>query len=139
MRQVTKIILHCTATPEGRHHDAADIRRWHMKRGFKDIGYHWLVHIDGTIEPGRQMHVRGAHCKGHNKDSIGICYVGGLDKQRKPKNTLTEEQLTSLFNVIQHTRNHYGDIPLHGHCEFSNKACPSFDVVEVFGPEFCYP
>jgi N-acetylmuramoyl-L-alanine amidase len=95
MRKINKIILHCSATPEGRHHDVADIRRWHLKRGFNDIGYHFLIHIDGTVEEGRPLNKQGAHCSGQNRGSIGICYVGGMSKdmkKAKDTNTSTERQ-----------------------------------------------
>ena len=137
MKQVNRIILHCSATPEGRPHDANDIRRWHMAKGWKDVGYHWIIGIDGTIEAGRQMNKRGAHAKGHNKDSIGICYIGGMCQDSLvPKDTLTELQLTALYNVIEFVRSKFGDIPVIGHNEVSNKACPSFNVADKLGEDY---
>ncbi len=72
--------MHCTATKAGRHFDVNDVRRWHLQRGFRDIGYHFLVLLDGTIQQGRPLAEAGAHCTGHNANSIGVCYVGGLEE-----------------------------------------------------------
>lgn len=130
MREIKKIVIHCTATPEGRHHDVADITRWHLKRGFNTIGYHFLIHLDGTIERGRSIKKPGAHCSGQNKHSIGLCYVGGMSKDmKKAKDTRTPEQKDSLIKLIQELIYKYNkDMTVHGHNEFANKACPSFDV-----------
>lgn len=130
MREIKKIVIHCTATPEGRHHDVSDITRWHLKRGFNTIGYHFLIHLDGTIETGRSIKKPGAHCRGENQRSIGICYVGGMTKDmEKPKDTRTPEQKESLIFVMQKLIYKYNkDMTIHGHNEFANKACPSFDV-----------
>lgn len=125
-----KIIIHCSATPEGRDVHAEDIRRWHKSRGWYDIGYHYVIEIDGTIRAGRKEDVIGAHCRGQNDKSIGICYVGGCCEEMEPKDTLNELQEESLKNLICYIRDGYGELPIHGHNEFSNKACPSFDVSE---------
>lgn len=125
-----KIIIHCSATPEGRDVHAEDIRRWHKSRGWYDIGYHYVIEIDGTVKDGRQEDVIGAHCRGQNDKSIGICYVGGCCEEMEPKDTLNESQEESLKSLICDIRDRYGELPIHGHNEFSNKACPSFDVSE---------
>ena len=96
MRKITKIIVHCADTPEGRDDKAADIRRWHKARGFNDIGYHYVVDLDGTIEPGRDVTIAGAHANGQHADSIGVCYIGGADTDMTPKHPRTEEQKTAL-------------------------------------------
>ncbi len=134
MRKINKIIIHCTATPEGREHDVADIRRWHLKRGFNDIGYHYLIHIDGTIEEGRPINKQGAHCSGENKGSIGLCYVGGMSKDmKKAKDTRTVKQKDSLILLmIQLMYKYNKDMTIHGHNEYANKACPSFNVQEEY-------
>ncbi len=134
MRKINKIIIHCTATPEGREHDVADIRRWHLKRGFNDIGYHYLIHIDGTIEEGRPLNKQGAHCSGENKGSIGICYVGGMSKDmKKAKDTRTQAQKDSLIKLMHELIYKYNkDMTIHGHNEYANKACPSFNVQEEY-------
>jgi len=134
MRKINKIIIHCTATPEGREHDVADIRRWHLKRGFNDIGYHYLIHIDGTIEEGRPINKQGAHCSGENKGSIGLCYVGGMSKDmKKAKDTRTQAQKDSLIKLMHELIYKYNkDMTIHGHNEYANKACPSFNVQEEY-------
>lgn len=134
MRKINKIIIHCTATPEGRQHDVADIRRWHLKRGFNDIGYHYLIHIDGTVEEGRPINKQGAHCSGENKGSIGLCYVGGMSKDmKKAKDTRTQAQKDSLIKLMHELIYKYNkDMTIHGHNEYANKACPSFNVQEEY-------
>lgn len=122
-----KIILHCSATPGSRKVSTDTIRRWHKKRGFRDIGYHWVVELDGSVHKGREEDEMGAHCYGHN-DSIGICYVGGTDDNLEPKDTLNEAQEHAIKNLVSEIRERHGDLPLRGHNEFASKACPSFDV-----------
>ena len=128
MRKITKIIVHCADTPEGRDDKAADIRRWHKARGFNDIGYHYVVDLDGTIEPGRDVTIAGAHATGHNADSIGVCYVGGADTDMKPKDTRTEEQKTALRLLLKYLVQKYQGAKIYGHRDFAQKACPSFDA-----------
>ena len=133
MRPLKRIILHCTATPEGKHFDVATIRRWHVKdRGWKDIGYHYVIYIDGSVHEGRPIEQAGAHTSGHNADSIGITYVGGCDAKMKAKDTLNEAQETAMVNLIKSLRELYGEMSLHGHNEFAAKACPSFKVKDKF-------
>ena len=86
MRTIDKIILHCAATKEGRDIKTETIKSWHVKgNGWSDIGYHYVIELDGTVKKGRPMHRSGAHTKGHNTGSIGVCYVGGIDIAKKPK------------------------------------------------------
>ena len=134
MRKIDKIIVHCTATPEGRHHDVSDITRWHLQRGFNTIGYHYLIHLDGTIEEGRDISRSGAHTSGHNRGSIGVCYVGGMSKDmKKAKDTRTKQQKDSLVKLLQELIYKYNkDMTIHGHNEFANKACPSFNVQKEY-------
>ena len=134
MRKIDKIIVHCTATPEGRHHDVSDITRWHLQRGFNTIGYHYLIHLDGTIEEGRDISRAGAHCSGQNRNSIGVCYVGGMTKDmKKAKDTRTKQQKDSLVKLLQELIYKYNkDMTIHGHNEFANKACPSFNVQKEY-------
>lgn len=133
MRELKRIILHCTATPEGKHFDVDTIRRWHVKdRGWRDIGYHYVIYIDGSLHEGRPLEQIGAHTSGHNKDSIGIVYVGGCDSKMKAKDTLNEAQETTMVNLIKALREEHGPLTLHGHNEFAAKACPSFKVYEKF-------
>ncbi len=76
MRKITDIVLHCSATKEGQRVTVGDIDRWHREAGYKKIGYHYVVYADGSIHTGRPIWAVGAHVRGHNATSIGICYIG---------------------------------------------------------------
>lgn len=128
MRDIKKIIVHCSATKEGKAFTANDITRWHKDRGFATIGYHYVVLLDGTIQQGRAEMVMGAHCKGYNANSIGICYIGGLDENGKSKDTRTPEQKKSLLELLKRLKKDYPNATIHGHREFANKDCPCFDA-----------
>lgn len=128
-RTIEKIIIHCSATPEGVDIKASTIAQWHKKRGFRTIGYHYVITLDGTIENGRPLEKAGAHCEGVNDCSIGICYIGGLDKDGHPKNTMTPEQNDALISLLTILKNQFPDIKIYGHNELNlNKSCPCFDV-----------
>lgn len=132
-RQINEIIVHCTATPEGKDYTVMDVRRWHRQRGWSDIGYHYLIYRNGHVEPGRNVDTAGAHCEGHNLHSIGICYVGGLDRDGKnPKDTRTLQQKAALLSLLMDLRKLYPDAEIHGHRDFANKACPSFDATREY-------
>ena len=129
MRQIDDIIVHCTATAEGREASVQEIDRWHRARGWKCIGYHWVVGLDGTVHKGRAETDAGAHCKGHNAHSIGVCYVGGLASDGKtPKDTRTAAQRTALRKLVKELQARYPNAALHGHRDYAAKACPCFDV-----------
>lgn len=133
-RKIDKIILHCAATPEGRDVKTETIRSWHVKgRGWSDIGYHFVIELDGSVVAGRPLHRPGAHTKGHNATSIGVCYVGGIDKDKNPKDTRTKAQKESMDNLIESLLSDHPDASVHGHNEFASKACPSFDVAQEYG------
>lgn len=131
MRKIDKLIIHCTATPEGRKTTLEEVTLWHKKRGFRTIGYHFLIHLNGDISTGRPENEIGAHCKGYNSNSIGICYVGGVDSNFKPKDTRTHEQKLALNTLINKLKYKYPMATTHGHYEFSKKACPSFKIEEL--------
>lgn len=137
-RKITEIILHCSATPEGRDIRAKDIRKWHVENNhWSDIGYHYIIDLDGTVEKGRDESMVGAHCSGHNSDSIGICYVGGCDKQMNAKDTRTQAQKDALLDLVFLLMEKY-HIPLDkvkGHYSYSSKCCPCF-TNEQFYKEF---
>ena len=120
MRRIDTIIVHCTATKAMRHFNVNDVRRWHIQRGFNDIGYHYLVLVDGTIQTGRPLSIAGAHCQGHNAHSIGVCYVGGLNSQGAPADTRTP------------AKNQFPNATIHGHRDFAAKACPCFDATAEY-------
>jgi N-acetylmuramoyl-L-alanine amidase len=133
MRDINKIILHCSATREGQDISTETIRGWHVnERGWSDIGYHYVVLLDGTVDKARPVERQGAHVRGHNKGSIGICYIGGCDADMNPKDTRTDLQKESLTELISYLMDSYEDATLHGHNEFSSKACPSFNVKEQY-------
>lgn len=130
MRKINKIIVHCSATPEGKDFTAADIDRWHRQRGWRCIGYHYVIELDGSIHKGRDESAIGAHCSGQNADSIGICYVGGIDKSGKAKDTRTTAQKDALLKLLKELRAKYPKAIIQGHRDFPGvtKACPSFDA-----------
>lgn len=132
MRKIDSIILHCTATPEGRDYAVAEIRQWHKARGWNDIGYHYIIHLDGAVEQGRPIEQVGAHCKGHNSSSIGVAYIGGMSSNMTmPKDTRTDAQKASLLQLVQRLMRLYGVPPtaIYGHHDLEpSKVCPSFDV-----------
>lgn len=128
MRPVNRIILHCSATAEGRDYTVADIDQWHKARGWQGIGYHYVVYRDGSIHNGRPIEAVGAHTSGYNKDSIGICYIGGVDANGKPKDTRTPEQKKALRELVAKLKEQFPNATVHGHYEFAQKACPSFKV-----------
>ena len=132
-RTINEIIVHCSATPEGKDYTLDTIRQWHRQRGFSDIGYHYVIHPDGTVEEGRDVNIAGAHCSGHNSKSIGICYIGGMTADnKKAKDTRTEEQRTNLKALLMAMRKLYPSAKIHGHRDFAAKACPSFDATEEY-------
>ena len=127
-RNIKEIIVHCTATPEGRPVTIKEITNWHKQRGFSTIGYHYVVMLDGSVQNGRDVNVAGAHCTNHNSISIGVCYVGGCDKQMKAKDTRTDAQKRALLELLKRLRIMYPAAKIYGHRDFANKACPSFDA-----------
>ncbi len=134
VRKIDKIIIHCSATPEGRDVKMETIKSWHVKgNGWSDIGYHFVIELDGTLKEGRPLHRSGAHTKGHNAESIGICYVGGIDKDKNAKDTRTQAQRDTLNKIVDGLLEDYPEATIHGHNEFAAKACPSFDVQKEFG------
>lgn len=128
MRQITEIIVHCADTPDGRDVRAAEIDRWHKQKGWAGIGYHYVVDLDGTIEPGRDIEQPGAHCVNHNAKSIGVCYIGGCDAKMQPKDTRTDAQKASMLVLLKYLRQRYPGAKIYGHRDFAQKACPSFDA-----------
>ena len=132
-RKITEIIVHCTATPESKDFTVKDIDRWHIQRGFRCIGYHWVIYRDGSVHCGRQEGLIGAHCTGHNSHSIGVVYVGGLAKDGKtPKDTRTPQQKNALVKLLRELKQRYPTAAIHSHRDFANKACPSFDATKEY-------
>ncbi|MBR6142437.1 MAG: N-acetylmuramoyl-L-alanine amidase [Bacteroidaceae bacterium] len=129
MRSINEIIVHCADTPEGRDNTVADITRWHKDRGFRTIGYHYVIYRDGSIHNGRPIEEIGAHCKGHNAHSIGICYIGGKSADgKKHIDTRTPEQKEALLSLLRQLKARYPNAQIYGHRDFSSKPCPCFDA-----------
>lgn len=130
MRTITLIIIHCSATPEGKSLSFETCRADHVRnRGFSDIGYHYYVTRDGTIHEGRPVERTGAHCRNHNAHSIGVCYEGGLDAASRPKDTRTREQRKALAALVGRLRAQFPKAMVLGHRDLdASKACPCFDV-----------
>ncbi|CAN8138991.1 N-acetylmuramoyl-L-alanine amidase [uncultured Thiomicrorhabdus sp.] len=132
MREINTLVIHCSATKASMDIGVDEITEWHRNRGFFTIGYHFVIRRDGTIENGRMIDKMGAHAKGHNRDSFGICMVGGLDDKGKPENNYTAEQWSSLSKLTRELYDHYPIRTIVGHRDLPkvNKACPCFDVNE---------
>jgi len=146
MRKINEIVIHCSATREGEEVSVDTIRKWHLKRHFKDIGYHYVIGLDGTLFDGRPIEKMGAHCTGHNYNSIGICYIGGLDKHGNPKDTRTQEQKDTMIRLVNELKEIFPITSILGHRDTSPdinkdgkidkwewiKVCPCFDVKSEF-------
>ena len=141
-RRIDEIIVHCSATPEGQAYDVNDIRKWHKQQGWSDVGYHYVITLDGTIQNGRDVDLVGAHCEkgGHNQRSIGVCYIGGVENKKgvpaykqKAKDTRTDMQKMSLLSLLMDLRKMYPNATIYGHHDFDKgKECPSFDAKKEY-------
>jgi N-acetylmuramoyl-L-alanine amidase len=152
MRTLKYIVIHCSASPENINYTFEQCIKDHKARGFNTCGYHYFITKDGTIHIGRPLDVIGAHVAGHNRDSVGICYEGGLDSSRKPKDTRTEAQKASILKCIKETLEYFKphqdlkDIIINGHRDFSPdknkngivepnewiKVCPCFNAIPEY-------
>lgn len=144
MRHVDTVIIHCSATPANRKLEPADLTRMHRKRGFNGCGYHFYIRRTGEICDMRPVEKVGAHCKGHNEGSIGICYEGGLDAKGNPADTRTSEQKNAMKWLLETLKREFDIKHIGGHRDFSPdldgdgiiepeewvKECPCFDVKE---------
>ena len=142
MRKITQIVVHASATPKGEHFDVEDIRAWHKAKGWSDIGYHFVILLNGTIQYGRDINTIGAHVLGHNTNSVGICYIGG----KYGEDTRTILQQVSLVYLIGTLKRLYTKAEVLGHRDFSPdldgdgtiepnewmKLCPSFDAKNAY-------
>lgn len=128
MRKINEIIIHCSATKEGQKVTVADIERWHIERGFRSIGYHFVIYADGSVHVGRRLEEVGAHCTGHNSYSIGVCYIGGLDRNGKAKDTRTDAQKKAMAALLHELCGQFGKVSIVPHNKYANKECPCFDV-----------
>lgn len=132
--KVKFIIVHCSATAEGKDFCAKDIDRWHRAKGWDGIGYHYVVKLDGTVETGRPETKVGAHCAGVNGMSLGVCYIGGLAADgRTPKDTRTVAQKAALVALVKRLKAKYPQARVVGHHYFNKgKACPCFEAEKEF-------
>ena len=132
MRTITLIIIHCSATPEGKALSAEACRQDHIRhRGFRDIGYHFYITRDGEIHPGRPLEKVGAHCRNHNTHSIGICYEGGLDAEGQAKDTRTLAQQGTLLALIRELRKRFPKALVVGHHDLNpHKQRPCYPRAE---------
>ena len=135
MRKINKIIIHCADTPNGKYFDADNIRQWHKERGFNDIGYHYVILLDGTIQLGRELKIVGAHARGVNRNSIGICYIGGKDAAFKESvDTRTHAQKESIEVLLKTLIRIFPGSEILGHYQAvtTTKKCPCFDAQKEY-------
>ena len=129
------LAVHCSATKPSQMIGASEINQWHLQRGWAGIGYHFVIRRDPNmlgsyIEFGRSMAERGAHVKGYNSYSLGICMVGGIDDFGNPQANFSDQQYTALYYTLKFLQGLYPNAVVQGHRDFPNvaKACPCFDV-----------
>ena len=129
-RCIDLIVIHCSATRATRSYTVDDCRRDHRARGYADIGYHFYITRDGVVHRGRPLHTEGAHARGFNRRSIGICYEGGLNARNRPEDTRTPEQKETLHRLIERLKEDYPEARVVGHRDLPGvkKDCPCFEV-----------
>ena len=127
-RNIDLIVVHCADTYLRMDIGFKEINQWHLDKGWSGCGYHFIVRLDGTIETARNIDKSGAHCKDYNRNSIGVCYVGGKGDNGKPEDTRTNAQKKTLSALIISLQASHPEAIIKGHNELSNKACPSYDV-----------
>ena len=132
MRDIDMLVVHCAATKPHMDIGAEEIRRWHKDKGWNDIGYHYVIRRSGEVEKGRDEGIPGAHVAGHNRRTIGICLVGGIDEDGHPEPNFTEEQFVALKQLLNELSIKYGLTrdAIIGHRDFPGvgKSCPCFSV-----------
>lgn len=142
MRNIKLLVIHCSATPPSADIGVKTIEKWHRARGFRTIGYHYVIRRDGSLENGRPEREAGAHVKGYNAASLGICLVGGVDERGNPEPNFTEEQIATLKALISDIKKRHNIRRICGHRDLSPdrdgdgivephewiKHCPCFDV-----------
>lgn len=133
---VKYIVVHCSATQEGRDYTVRDITRWHLQRGFNTIGYHYVIYRDGTIHEGRNINTPGAHCYGVNNCSVGVCYIGGQRKlpngELQNADTRTPAQMEALKVLLKLLKLKWPEAKICGHRDFSTKDCPCFNATAEY-------
>ena len=134
MRNITLIIVHCSANKAGSTLRKEDIDRLHRARGWNGCGYHFVIPTDGSVERGRAVEETGAHCRNHNRHSIGVCYIGGVAGDgRTPEDTRTPGQRAALRSLLEELHRRYPKALIVGHRDLdARKACPCFDAVAEY-------
>lgn len=140
MRIPKYLVIHCSATKLSQDIPVSTIKKWHVKgRGWSDVGYHYYIRKDGSLELGRDRdgdgdiwEEIGAHVRNFNSKSVGICYEGGLDESGEPKDTRTKEQLITMSAIVKVISSQFKGIKIRGHKDFPNvaKSCPCFEVLD---------
>ncbi len=130
MREINEIIIHCAETKINQDFSIDDVRSWHMSepRNWLDIGYHFYIKLDGSVWYGRDVYKTGAHCKGRNAHSIGVCFEGGLDVDGSKSDKPTEEQIFNYKELQIDLFDKYGILDVNPHSKYSTKSCPNFDI-----------
>ena len=128
--ETNKIIIHCAATKPSMDIGVEEITKWHIQRGFRGCGYHFVIKRDGTVETGRAENEIGAHAYWHNRDSIGISLVGGISEEGSPEENYTDDQWSMLRELVEELLEKYPDADVIGHNDVSKKDCPCFNVKE---------
>ena len=128
MRLINEIIIHCSDTRTNKYFSIDTIRGWHLSRGFSDVGYHYYIQLDGTVWNGRPIEITGAHCKGRNKSTIGVCFEGGLNPDGSKWDSPTEEQIINYKALEDDLFEEFGTLEVNPHSKYSSKSCPNFDI-----------
>ena len=133
MRPIKLIVIHCSATREDREFTEYDLDICHRRRGFNGTGYHFYIRKNGDIKSTRPLERIGAHTRGFNKESIGICYEGGLDSNHKPSDTRTLPQKASLVALLRELKQMFPNVLVVGHHDLNPmKECPCFNAVTEY-------
>tara|TARA_R110002020_G_scaffold93467_2_gene225498 strand:+ start:4267 stop:4668 length:402 start_codon:yes stop_codon:yes gene_type:complete len=129
MRNINEIVLHCADTKITQSFSIKDIRKWHVEeRGWSDVGYHYYIRLNGNIERGRPVEKSGAHAKGHNSNSIGVCFEGGKLSNGDKWVTPLLPQMIGYKKLKDYLFAVYGELKVSAHYEYSSKSCPNFDI-----------
>ena len=127
-KETEYLIIHCAATKPSMDIGLTEIRKWHLDRGWRDVGYHYIIRRNGEVELGRRSDDTAAHASGYNHKSIGVCLVGGMADDNSAEDNFTDRQWTALLDLVKQIQVEYNDINIIGHNDVSTKECPSFDV-----------
>jgi N-acetylmuramoyl-L-alanine amidase len=129
-RHINLIVVHCSATPPSMDIGVRVIDKWHRENGWEGCGYHFVVRRNGLVESGRDLMKIGAHAKGNNHNSIGLCLIGGVDNYHQPENNYTKAQMDTLKFMLEKLSEQFAGIAIVGHHDLqgAHKDCPCFDV-----------